>query len=210
MKNILTFIFFLLLSPIKTILSLVLFPFAYLLRNVIRTNDIWKDGYLFKPRKLLFPLWIILNDSEYFTYKPYWFPTKEGYYPKFIFAFWQKTENMKQGYLHFDNIFEALKFGYKIEFTLWFKLKLYMANFLMDYWFNGIRNSFVNLNNYLKFKVVGDYVGVIKHWGSNRNWIELRQFTKSKRLAVQFYIFGKRNFIGWGRSGRFWFEVFKK
>ena len=224
LKQILLLILFIFFKILKIIISILFFPFVYPFRNIIRTKEVWVVGYMYKPRKWLFPLWCILNDSEYFSYHPYWFPTKEGYYPKFIFAFWQKTENMKQGYLHFNNIFEALNFGYGIKFTLWFKIKLYIANFLMDYWFNGIRNSMVNFNNYMMM-ITGECCGYEWYIGCD-SWEKLKQDKKGfrlekrifwssyrqkfcKRLYLEFYLFKRWYQFGWLKKGRFEIDLWK-
>jgi hypothetical protein len=89
------------------------------------------------------------------------------------------------------------------------KLIWRLGNFWRSWWFNSVRNYCVNLNNYTAFCVIGKFIKVVKHYGNDKNFIELRQFEHKTLPAFQFYLFGKKFFIGYAKSGRFWFELFK-
>jgi hypothetical protein len=83
------------------------------------------------------------------------------------------------------------------------------SDFLKSYWFNAIRNNGVNFNNYTAFFIIGKFIKVIKHYGSDKNFIEIRQFEKKTLPAINFYLFKKKFFIGYAKSGRLWIELFK-
>ena len=79
-------------------------------------------------------------------------------------------------------------------------------DFLKSWYFNSVRNASINWNNYMSKFLVGKYLADYKHYGSDKNWIKIRQYKKRKLPAIQFFIFGKRNFIGFAKSGRLWIE----
>jgi hypothetical protein len=84
-----------------------------------------------------------------------------------------------------------------------------LGDFWRSWWFNSIRNSAVNYNNYTAFFIIGKFIKVVKHYGNDKNFIEIRQFEKKTLPAFNFYLFGKKFFIGYAKSGRFWIELFK-
>jgi hypothetical protein len=52
---------YLLLEPVKRVLSAVLYPLAYALRRQLRTGKVMRPEYLYEPT--FFPLWLMLDDS---------------------------------------------------------------------------------------------------------------------------------------------------
>jgi len=83
------------------------------------------------------------------------------------------------------------------------------SDFLKSYWFNAIRNNAVNHNTYKAKIIIGKYVDVYKHYGNNKNFFELRRFENKILPAIQFYLFDKKFFFGYGKSSRLWIEIFK-
>jgi hypothetical protein len=88
-------------------------------------------------------------------------------------------------------------------------MKKKIKDFILSYYFNSLRNSCINYNNYTAFYVIGKFIKVYKHYGDDRNFIELRQFEHKTLFAFNFNLFGKNFFIGYAKSGRFWVELFK-
>jgi hypothetical protein len=83
------------------------------------------------------------------------------------------------------------------------------SSFLKSYFFSAIRNSGVNYNNYTAFFSIGKFINVGKHYGDDKNFIEFRQFENKTLPAFNFYLLGKKFFIGYAKSGRMWVELFK-
>jgi len=83
------------------------------------------------------------------------------------------------------------------------------SEFLKSYWFNAIRNNAVNWNNYNAFVIIGKFIRITKHIGDDKNFIQLRQFENKTLPAIQFYLFSKKFFIGFSKSGRLWIELLK-
>jgi hypothetical protein len=55
---------YLLLEPVKRVLSAVLYPVAYALRRVARdTSKVMRPEYLYSPRPFMMALWFLLDDS---------------------------------------------------------------------------------------------------------------------------------------------------
>lgn len=106
--------------------SILFYPLSYLLQEKIRSTEILWQNYLYKWKNFCFIFWIILNDSETFSYQ-YGIPIGAGYYPKWLY-----------------------NACYQLD-TKW-------KRFAMAYWFNGIRNSMVNFNNYMMM-ITGEYCG---------------------------------------------------
>ena len=52
---------FLLLEPVKRVVSALLYPLAYALRRQLRTGKVMRPEYLYEPA--FFPLWLLLDDS---------------------------------------------------------------------------------------------------------------------------------------------------
>ena len=84
-----------------------------------------------------------------------------------------------------------------------------LGDFWRTWYFNSVRNVCVNFNNYTSFFVIGKFIKVVKHYGSDKNFIEFRQFERKTLPAFSFYLFGKKIFIGYAKSGRLWIELFK-
>ena len=81
------------------------------------------------------------------------------------------------------------------------------SNFIRAYWWSAIRNSCVNLNNYLAFKL-GEMVSEEPHDG--KNFYVTRTFASGgKRPYCEFYLFGRWNQVGWIKKGRFEVDVMK-
>ena len=74
-------ILYLLLEPIKRILSAVLYPLAYALRRQLRTDKVMRPEYLYEPT--FFPLWLMLDDSIHME-TGYDFAASEKKYPAWI------------------------------------------------------------------------------------------------------------------------------
>jgi hypothetical protein len=109
---------------------------------------------------------------------------------------------------------DSIYLSYNLEYPI--KQKYYpkwiwnsKSDFLKSYWFNAIRNNGVNFNNYAAFFIIGKFIKVVKHYGNDKNFIEIRQFEKKTLPAFNFYLFGKKFFIGYAKSGRLWIELFK-
>jgi hypothetical protein len=84
-----------------------------------------------------------------------------------------------------------------------------LGDFWRSWWFNSVRNDCVNYNNYTAFITIGKFIKIYKHYGSDKNFIELRQFEKRILPTFQIYLFGKRFYIGYAKSGRLWIELLK-
>jgi len=94
--------------------------------------------------------------------------------------------------------------------SYWFK-----SEFGKSYHWSAIRNSCVNWNNYMAYKI-GFYIKTLKRWGSINNFIELRQYDNGKRLYCEFFIGSKffqfgtlRGNRDTGGASRFEIDLFK-
>lgn len=182
-------IIFLLLEPIKRILSAVIYPIAYIFRDRMVTKQVLFYGYLYQYKPAWFLLWLFENDSERFDYL-YGIPTGEKYYPKWLY-------------------------------NACYKLDTWWKRFLMAYWFNGIRNSMVNWNNWVAYRL-GKFEGIIADYGEidflvlrdkRKGYrLEIRMFENGIRPYLEFYLFGRWFQIGWlnGAACRFEIDLFKK
>ena len=105
---------------------------------------------------------------------------------------------------------EKMKYGVEYANQDKYYPTLFWVNgeFLRSYYFNAIRNSFVNWNNWVAFKL-GRKVKCLKRYGSINNFIELRQFTNGKRLYCEFYLGSKWQQFGWISCGRFEIDLLK-
>lgn len=163
-------ILFLLLEPVKRVISALLYPVAYALRRQLRTDKVMRPEYLYEPT--FFPLWLMLDDSIRM----------------------ETGEDCARQ----DNKYPAwvLSLGWK---------------WLRCYWWSALRNSCVNWNNYCAYKL-GDYRYALAHYGSDRNFYKVRQYTNGVRPYCEFWIFGRWNQIGWlnGKSPRFEIDLLKK
>lgn len=79
---------------------------------------------------------------------------------------------------------------------------------LKCYWWSAIRNSMVNLNNFLAWELGVHICDSKKPEG--KNFIIKRIFTNGERPYCEFWILGRRNQIGWIKRGRFEIDVMKK
>lgn len=52
---------YLLLEPVKRVASALLYPLAYALRRKLRTSEVMRPEYLYRPT--FAPLWLLLDDS---------------------------------------------------------------------------------------------------------------------------------------------------
>jgi len=187
------FLFFIFFSLIKSILSILFYPIAYLFRDIMITKQVLYNGYLYQYKRFWFLLWLFENDSERFDYL-YGIPTGSGYYPKWLY-----------------------NSCYQLD-TKW-------KRFAMAYWFNGIRNSMVNFNNYMMM-ITGECCGYEWYIGCD-SWEKLKQQKKGfrlekrifwsgyrqkfcKRLYLEFYLFGRWYQFGWLKRGRFEIDLWKK
>lgn len=181
------------LSLIKSILSLFIYPIAYIFRDIMTTKQVLFNGYLYQYKPAWFLLWLFENDSERFDYL-YGIPIGEKYYPKWLY-------------------------------NACYKLDTWWKRFLMAYWFNGIRNSMVNFNNYMMM-ITGEYCGYEWYIGCE-GWEKLKQQKKGfrlekrifwsgyrrkfcKRLYLEFYLFKRWYQFGWLKRGRFEIDLWKK
>ena len=60
-KPILFILVYLLLEPVKRVVSALLYPLAYALRRQLRTGEVMRPDYLYRPA--FAPLWLLLDDS---------------------------------------------------------------------------------------------------------------------------------------------------
>lgn len=82
--SIFIFIVYLFFEPIKRIISALLYPLAYLFRDIMITKQVLYNGYLYQHKRFWFLLWLFENDSERFDYL-YGIPTGSSYYPKWLY-----------------------------------------------------------------------------------------------------------------------------
>lgn len=180
-------IFFLILEPIKRILSPVIYPISYIFRDRMTTKHVLFNGYLYQYKPAWFLLWLFENDSERFSYK-YGIPTAEKYYPIWLFRYCEQLDNP-------------------------------IKRFLLAYWFNAIRNSMVNFNNFMAYKA-GQLLGISESFGEGSfellrqkkkgYRLEYRKFSNGKILPyLEFYLFGKWFQFGWIKNGRFEIDLWK-
>jgi len=109
-----------------------------------------------------------------------------------------------------DSIYLSYNLEYPTEQKYYPKFIWKLSDFWRSWWFNSVRNNAVNYNNYTAFCIIGKFIKVVKHYGSDKNFFEFRQFENKTLPASQFYLFGKRFFIGYAKSGRLWIELFKQ
>lgn len=157
------------------------------------TKEILWQGYLYKPKRFWFLLWLFENDSERFDY-PFGIPTSSKYYSKWLY-------------------------------NACYKLDTWWKRFLMAYWFNAIRNSMVNFNNYMAYKT-GKFIAVkwakgcvsfsllrMKKKGyrlENRLFFSQYDNCFKERLYLEFYLFKRWFQFGWLSNGRFEIDLWKK
>ena len=81
--------------------------------------------------------------------------------------------------------------------------------FLLSYWWSAIRNSCVNWNNNVAFKL-GHKLQCMKKWGGKNSFVELRLFAHGKkRLYTEFFIGSKWFQFGFISCGRFEIDLLK-
>lgn len=163
-------ILFLILEPIKRILSPILYPLAFVLRVRLRKEKVMWDRYLYVPT--FKPLWFFLNDGEKLCYGVE-YANQEKYYPGWVW----RIRNP----------------------------------FFLSFWFNAIRNSCVNWNNWMALKL-GKFVSEVKHYGGTRDFVKIRRYEHGERMYMEFWILGRRNQCGWldGMSPRFEIDIMKE
>ena len=82
-------------------------------------------------------------------------------------------------------------------------------DFLLAWWWSGIRNSCVNWNNSVAFKL-GHKLQCMKKWGGKNSFVELRLFAHGKkRLYTEFFIGSKWFQFGFISCGRFEIDLLK-
>jgi len=188
MKCLTHFSFFLIrlpFTPIKKILSFLLFPLVYPLRYTIwrstnaYTETRWEIEKVVKYNKgIKLFIWFFFDDSIYSDYGVDFHPTK-----------------------HKSRLVELLcKYIFRENKTI--------CNFLRSWYWAGWRNSSNNLSHYLAEVWIGKYKGLAKNCIKNKYiTYEIRKFTYTERpyLEIRFRI-GKRKCyanIGWLKSGKF-------
>ena len=167
-KQIIILLFFILLEPLKRILSLFLYPLVYVFRDSFRSKEILWKTYLFKKRGFFAHFFL---DDSIFMEQGIEYDDKEKRYPAILWKW------------HND--------------------------FLLSWWWSGIRNSCVNWNNWIAFKL-GHKLQCMKKWGSVNNFIELRLFAHGKKRLYSEFFIGKYWFqFGFISVGRFEIDLFK-
>lgn len=73
--------------------------------------------------------------------------------------------------------------------------------FLKAWWWASVRNSFPNGNNSIAYNL-GYYIETIKHYGSQKNFYEVRRYDNGVRPYCEFYVFGRWNQVGFLRGNR--------
>ena len=76
-------ILYLVLEPVKRVLSAVLYPLAYALRRQLRTGKVMRPDYLYRPA--FAPLWLLLDDSVFIEFGVD-YGNREKYFPAFVWA----------------------------------------------------------------------------------------------------------------------------
>lgn len=177
------FILFLFLKLFFSITAPILYPVIFLFRNKIRSKDILLEGYLYKWRKGLFPLWIYLNDSEYLdgTFTEY--GDNDKYYPKWLLAITYKLPYSIRTFI-WSYWFNAIR-NQAVNFNNWFGM-IYLPPFQSK------------KTSYLFSRSLA---------------ITELQFLKNSHFSVILYnvklLISRRIYIncGFSQSGRFWVEV---
>jgi len=106
---------------------------------------------------------------------------------------------------------EKMKYGVEYANQDKYYPTLFWVNgeFLRSYYFNAIRNSFVNWNNWVAFKL-GHKLQCMKKWGGKNSFVELRLFAHGKkRLYTEFFIGSKWFQFGFISCGRFEIDLLK-
>jgi len=174
------------LTPIKKIISAIVFPFVYPLRNIFYKPDKaytfnnWNIDLVLEKNNLfqLF-IWLWFDDSIYSDFKKYYHP-----------------------YEHKSKIVELIC---KLPYI---RNNESIKEFLRSYYWNGFRNSSNNLSHLIAYKLVGKYKGVVKYCINNKYiTFQIRQFeklilpyleikipVKSKQLTIN---------VGWLKSSKF-------
>ena len=171
---------YLILESVKRVVTLPLYPLAYLLRHQLRTDDILITHpvlgaccYCPAPGLLRGLLWLLLDDSI----------------------------NI-EGRRRFGRDIDYCAYGNRSRFVEWLPESAF-KEFARSYYWSALRNCAINLTWTL---CLGDMTGedIIKG-EKPRNFIVRRHYPGGKsRLYVQFYPFGDMRFkIGWLSNGRF-------
>jgi len=120
-------IIYLLLEPLKRVLSALLYPAIYLLRGVVRDTEsvTWK-GYLYTPEKCLgaFLAWLMLDDSIHME-TGYDFAASEKKYPawiwnngkagEFLLSYWWSA--IRNSFVNWNNLSAYLLGSYVGELS---------------------------------------------------------------------------------------------
>ena len=171
-KQVIIFLCFILLEPVKRVISIIFYRMAYDRISKLRGDEIlWKDFLWKYTSKRPTVYWFLLNDSEKMKYGTEYANDKK-YYPSWA---WSNGE------------------------------------FVRSWYFNAIRNSCCNFNNWIAYKV-GFFKDEIKSGGKKTftdvknskfgyRW-ELRQYDNCQRLYLEFNLFYKWQQFGWLRGNR--------
>ena len=150
-----------LLTPVKKLVSFLLFPFVYPLRNKVwrSTNAYsstrWEIDKVIQHNKgWKLWVWFFFDDSIYSDYKVDYHPTK-----------------------HLNPV---------VEFICKLIKKDGLRSFLRSWYWAGLRNSSNNLSHYLTVKLTGK-LKQVKKVCINKDWIkyELREFEKDVRPYLE-------------------------
>jgi len=169
------------LTPIKKLLSFIIFPFVYPLRHIIfrpnkaYSHDQWQVDEVLKHNKgIKLFIWFFFDDSIYSDYKKDYHPTK-----------------------HKSKIFEFLG-------------KLFHAEDFFNSWYwAGLRNSTNNLSHFITYKFIGKLQKEDDLINTKHIKYSLRHFDKAKiplpYLEIDWSIKDKSCYlnIGWLRNGKF-------
>jgi len=164
-----------LLTPIKKIVSFLVYPIAYMFRNKVTrstnayTETNWELDKILKENSFWqILIWIWLDDSIHSDYKKEYHPTR-----------------------HQNRIANFLD-------------RLFKSEFFRSWYWSGIRNSSNNLSHLLAYYFNGRKHG-IEQICLNNKYIRfiIKRFEKSIRPYLELHIGGYEINIGWLDSGKF-------